>query len=275
MEELGRKLKEAREAKGLSVAQLSDKTKIREHYIEDIERGDISSISPVYAKSFITEYAKAVGLPEEDYSDELKSVIAKAQATRPKTPPKRDESIKNSIKGSQRSVTDSLNPSNIKSIFTKENIKKTIVILIGLLGLVVVYVMYFDGDPDNVTDPILTDSSSVSDPTIIEVDAGDEEEEEEGILGGMFSGTRDSIELTATAIDSSWVKIIMDGKRADEKLIVPGEKVTWRAKEYFTMTQGNVGALELRRNGKLLEPFGAKGTVVKNVKITETEVKVP
>jgi len=274
MEELGRKLKEARESKGLSIAELSELTKIREHYIEDIERGDISTVSPVYAKSFIISFAKAVDLPQEDYVAEMNSIISKARATRPKQLPKHDESIKNSIKGSDRRLVDSLRPDNLRSAFTQENIKKTLVVLIGLLGLIVVYIVYFDVGSENVADPVLTNGTIVSDTTFIDVDL-DEESEDEGILGGMFSSGQDSIILTANAIDSSWVKVVIDGKRVDEKLIVPGEKITWKAKEYFLMTQGNVGALEIRRNGKLLEPFGAKGTVVKSVKITEKEVKVP
>jgi cytoskeletal protein RodZ len=276
MEDLGRKLKEAREAKGLSVAELSEQTKIREHYILDIEKGELSGVSPVYAKSFVETIARALGIDTEEYRSELDSAVARMQTVRSKTQAaRRDDRIKNSIKGSDKSFLDSINPSNIKNSFTKENIKKTVVILLGLLGLIVVYVVYFDADPDRVTDPILTDSTSVSDTTYIDVDADEIEEDEEGLLDGMFSGRRDSMELTAVAIDSSWVKIVMDGNRADEKLIVPGEEVTWRAKEFFTITQGNVGALEIRRNGKLLEPFGAKGTVVKGVRITENEVKVP
>lgn len=275
MEELGRKLKEAREAKGLSVAELSELTKIREKYIVDIENGEISTVSPVYAKSFVMNMAKALGLEEESYKSELSSAISRAQATRPKVAPKKTENYKNSIKGSDKSFLDTINPANIKNAFTKENIKKTIVVLLGMVGLIVVYVVYFDGNPEKVTDPILTGEGGEADTTLIQVDMDDEEAEEEGLLDGMFSSSSDSLELVATAIDSSWVKVIMDGQRADEKLIVPGEKVTWRAKNYFTMTQGNVGALEIRRNGKLLEPFGAKGTVVKNVRITEDEVKLP
>ena len=45
------------------------------------------------------------------------------------------------------------------------------------------------------------------------------------------------------------------------------------ANEYFIITQGNVGAVQFKRNGKLLEPFGARGSVVKNIKITKDEVK--
>jgi transcriptional regulator with XRE-family HTH domain len=275
MEDLGRKLQEARVEKGLSVSELSDRTKIREHYIIDIEKGDMSTVSPVYAKSFVESIAKTLGLEESEYRTTLDSYVAKLRASKPKTQPKHNESIKNSIRGSDKSFRDNMNPRNIRGAFTKENAKKIFVILLGLLGLVVVYIVYFDSDMDNVADPILTDSTTVSDTTYIDVDAGSDDEEDEGILSGMFSGGRDSIELVATAIDSSWVKIVMDGQRADEKLIVPGEKIIWRAKKEFVITQGNVGALEIRRNGKLLEPFGAKGTVVKGVKITENEVKLP
>jgi hypothetical protein len=49
-------------------------------------------------------------------------------------------------------------------------------------------------------------------------------------------------------------------------------KKRWSANEYFIITQGNIGAVQFSRNGKLLEPFGTKGTVVKNIKVTRDKV---
>ncbi|GAB5466536.1 MAG: hypothetical protein Kapaf2KO_19720 [Candidatus Kapaibacteriales bacterium] len=270
--DIGLKLKAARESLGLSSSDISNITKIREHYIEDIENGDLSSISPIYAKSFVEAYAKAVKLDPSEYKSELNAETAKMQAARPKTTPKSEESkktIKNVRLGAGR---DSGSP--LKSITTKDNITRIAFAAIIVAVIVAVYTLYFAEAENDIEDPVMTSSETISDTTLIDIDGANDdysEDESEGLLSGVFGG-RDSIELEARAIDSSWVKIKMDGIRVDEKLIVPGQTVKWRAKERFVLTQGNVGALEIRRNGKLLEPFGPRGTVVKDVEITAKEV---
>lgn len=66
MEELGRALKEAREEKGISLAQISEMTKIHRRHLEAIEAGAFDQLpGPVYARAFLRHYARAVGLDPE------------------------------------------------------------------------------------------------------------------------------------------------------------------------------------------------------------------
>lgn len=72
-------LKEAREAKGLSLDDLQKKTKIQPRYLKAIEKGDFSVMpGNFYIRAFIKEYAVAVDLnPDEvlaTYKHELPSV---------------------------------------------------------------------------------------------------------------------------------------------------------------------------------------------------------
>ena len=56
-------LREAREARGMSLADVSEITKIRSKYLEAIERGEFAAIpGEVYLKGFIRNYADCVGL---------------------------------------------------------------------------------------------------------------------------------------------------------------------------------------------------------------------
>jgi cytoskeletal protein RodZ len=55
-------LKQAREAKGISLAQISDITRIAENYLDAIEEGNISILPQAYVRAFIREYASVVGL---------------------------------------------------------------------------------------------------------------------------------------------------------------------------------------------------------------------
>lgn len=63
MNEIGQKLREAREEKGLSLKDVSEKTRIRTIYLEALEAGNFDRIpGMVYVKGFIKSYAKAVDL---------------------------------------------------------------------------------------------------------------------------------------------------------------------------------------------------------------------
>ncbi|HKJ18128.1 MAG TPA: RodZ domain-containing protein [Xanthomonadales bacterium] len=58
----GERLQHAREARGLSVAQISKKTLIRERIIRSIENDDTGWIAPIYLRGYVKTYAKEVGL---------------------------------------------------------------------------------------------------------------------------------------------------------------------------------------------------------------------
>jgi cytoskeletal protein RodZ len=63
LNEIGVLLREAREARGMSLADVSEITKIRSKYLEAIERGEFAAIpGEVYLKGFIRNYADCVGL---------------------------------------------------------------------------------------------------------------------------------------------------------------------------------------------------------------------
>lgn len=63
MNEIGVLLREAREARGMSLADVSEVTKIRSKYLDAIERGEFTMIpGEVYLKGFIRNYADCVGL---------------------------------------------------------------------------------------------------------------------------------------------------------------------------------------------------------------------
>ncbi|NNJ71062.1 MAG: hypothetical protein HKP10_07235 [Kiritimatiellales bacterium] len=92
---IGQKLESARQAKGVTVSEAGQATKILSKFIEAMESDDFGALSaPVYAKSFIRMYARYLGLDDrplvEEYlaqhapkaksqlSDEVRQNIAQA-----------------------------------------------------------------------------------------------------------------------------------------------------------------------------------------------------
>ncbi|MFB7642294.1 helix-turn-helix domain-containing protein [Peribacillus butanolivorans] len=102
--ELGNRLKEAREAKGLSLEDLQELTKIQKRYLIGIEEGNYSMMpGKFYVRAFIKQYCEAVGLDSEEifeqyksevpsvYSDELPEQLSRVQSR--KTIPAGDSKV--------------------------------------------------------------------------------------------------------------------------------------------------------------------------------------
>lgn len=63
----GEKLSQARLEKGLSLEEVSKKTKIKENFLEEIEKGEYQKLPSVsYAQGFVRSYAKFLDLNEEE-----------------------------------------------------------------------------------------------------------------------------------------------------------------------------------------------------------------
>jgi cytoskeletal protein RodZ len=67
LKELGQVLKEAREAKGISLDELQESTKIQKRYLVSIEEGKFNVLpGDFYVRAFIKQYADAVGLDSKE-----------------------------------------------------------------------------------------------------------------------------------------------------------------------------------------------------------------
>ncbi|MDR0125800.1 MULTISPECIES: helix-turn-helix domain-containing protein [Bacillus] len=76
MTELGKRLIEAREEKGMSLEDLQAATKIQKRYLLAIEQGNYDIIpGKFYVRAFIKQYAEAVGLNPEQLFEEFRKDV--------------------------------------------------------------------------------------------------------------------------------------------------------------------------------------------------------
>ncbi|QFF98596.1 helix-turn-helix domain-containing protein [Psychrobacillus glaciei] len=76
MTELGSRLKEARKAKGFSIDDLQEITKIQKRYLTGIEEGNYETMpGSFYVRAFIKQYAEAVGLNGDELLEMYKTEI--------------------------------------------------------------------------------------------------------------------------------------------------------------------------------------------------------
>ena len=87
----GRKLTEARQQLGLSIAEVADRIRVRREFLEALEEMNIKMLpGKAYALAFLRSYARALGLDERAIVDQFQeeSALTREDATRPIRNPK-------------------------------------------------------------------------------------------------------------------------------------------------------------------------------------------
>lgn len=126
MTELGNKLKEAREAKGLTLNDLQALTKIQKRYLQGIEEGNYSMMpGKFYVRAFIKQYAEAVGIEQEELFETYKQDIPSAY----------DEKLPEQLSRVQTKRTLPISSSKVVELLPK--------ILMGIVVIGVIAIVYY------------------------------------------------------------------------------------------------------------------------------------
>ncbi|WEK43773.1 MAG: helix-turn-helix domain-containing protein [Candidatus Sphingomonas colombiensis] len=75
---VGERLRSAREAQGMTLAEIAARTRVPQRHLEAIESGDYNSLpSPTYAVGFARAYARSVGENEVEIARETREEVAR------------------------------------------------------------------------------------------------------------------------------------------------------------------------------------------------------
>ncbi|MDF7683695.1 helix-turn-helix domain-containing protein [Lactobacillus sp. ESL0679] len=131
MADIGDKLRSAREAKGLSIADIEKATKIQGRYLTAIEQNDFDKLpGDFYVRAFIRQYAQIVGLDGKQLLSEYHQEVPAAQP---------DEYVEDSIDNKSEEVRKTT--SNKKKLW--KNYLPRIIVGLGVIGVILVcYVVY-------------------------------------------------------------------------------------------------------------------------------------
>jgi transcriptional regulator with XRE-family HTH domain len=267
MNSFGSRLKDERNKLGLSIKDVAEKTKIRPHLIEKMEKGDFAFLPPVYISSFIRTYSELLKIPQKDINEAIDSLSATPD--KPKTATNTQKTKKLEFGDETQEQPAPEKPFQKKPETNKYKQPSLITYLmylaLGLTVVALVYIIFFSGGSSQVSDfPSQQDIQTIGpDTTLVRSDRGLRD----------FYAQPDSIQLEAIATDTAWLSITIDGKRNEQITMYPDMKKSWAASEYFILSIGNEGAVTFIRNGETLKPFGKKGSVVRNVKITDKDVE--
>lgn len=263
MGSLFQELKNAREEKGIPLAQISDVTRISEEYLQAVENGDIKILPQAYVRAFIREYADVVGLDVDD-------VMRKYDATT--SFPEENEVDRTPI-AAPAPPSSSLGPIAKKQP-TLLN-ATTARIALSLLAVAVLIIMAWNlaGRKEGpVTEEVPFQSvvrqeeqRLAPSPTTPQNVAPVQPQQ-------AATTPADSLTLRVTTTDSVWVVIVADQQPPKEYLFAAKARGSWKARDRFLVTLGNAGAAEFSLDQQQLAPLGKRGAVVRNYELTKKSI---
>ena len=215
--ELGARLKEARLAKGYSLEDLQEITKIQKRYLIGIEEGNYSIMpGSFYVRAFIKQYAEAVGLDPEELLNQFKKDVPGTQ---------NEEVVQSYAQSPSRRKL-----SNRSSSKTMEAMPKITVALFIIVIIAVISILYWaksKESPDvvdespiveyekpQVTPPVTEEPTDNAEEATEDDDTAEEQEPEEQtpvqvISPGTVSG--DDVNFEVSGTDEMKIRVEVNG----------------------------------------------------------------
>ena len=275
-DKISEELKQARENASLTIQQVASKTRIDIKFIENIENGNFSFMPELYIKAFIRDFSKTVGLDENIMMKKF-DAAKKGLPLENITTPENDSTKQNFIekKGKDLAFSSPLYSNNDEAAVQRENAiryKKRMIIASSIAGIsvlfIIIYFVFFGSSSEIIVSEkpisdIIKESQSQYNLNKTNDSAGD--------TSNVISKS-DSLSLLINSKDTSWIKIILDGKNESSFTLFPYSKKNIKAKSNYQLTVGNSAAISLLLNNKLLN-FSGKKNMVQQIFIDSSGMK--
>lgn len=245
IKELCCKLRDKRKELDYSIEYVVEKTKLYPSVILDIENCNLAKINTTYIKGFIKIYAAFLKIDIGTSLEELSSLESPLKKVRKPSSRKLNLSFENI-----RNIKKKLSPT------FKSNL------LIFIASIVIIGIIFLSGK--FVITKIF---SFVKSKPKAEIEVKTED---------IFAlpESLEELEVTLTAKDKCFLKVIADGKLLFQGLLDKGVTETWKgAKELeFKISDGSAVYLEI--NGKAIPTLTAIRKPIKSLKITTSGITV-
>jgi transcriptional regulator with XRE-family HTH domain len=242
------RLREAREREGISIREISARTKIRQAALEALERGDFDRLpGAFYTRSFLKAYAREVGLPGEDVVREYDETFAPAQPEYVAPPvPAPLLTTRAPDRPPQPAIQRSPGPARVLRWPSRYNTPLALGLSVVLL---VTLVSLSPTDPSRSVKAVAAGANGVAEAAPAAV----------ATSGRVAVPDKLVIEIRPTA--PIWVAATADGNSAIYRLLKPGERVMAEAQKELSFRIGNAGAFEYSINGVPGKPLGGPDEV--------------
>jgi cytoskeletal protein RodZ len=240
---LGDEFRAAREARHLSLSDVSEQIHIRSVYLESIENEDWSAIAaPVYVRGFLRTYARFLGLDAESAVEDYNATLG--EATRAREP-------------SPVASARARGPSVWVWLGTA-----VAFLLVGFVGY-----QYWEFQQSDRAGTVAVGEASPSAapatdaPSDAPPSAAPSESPEASPAPTPSAKTAPARTLEVRLTQPSWLLVRVDGAQAAEGLFPAGTRKSFHGKK-VDVRAGNAGGVDLVVNGKELGSMGHAGDVV-------------
>ncbi len=266
LDKFAEELKQAREENEITLQQMAAKTRIDIKFLEAIDNGNFSFLPNIYVRAFIKQFAKTVGLDEEET---IKKYEAAKQGKMPEkvevAKEEKKESLEKDIPEPKKKQTKSVQTfADVTETKTEDDSgKKKMAIMTGgaVVGVIVIafliYLVFFqDSSQIIVEEKPYEEVLEESTQRYVE-----EEVDDEQITSAENSDSLFLQIINRDSRDSAWVLVIIDNLIKEDYLIYPGSGKTFKAGNNFKFILGNSGVIRLELNGENLEFEGRRKSV--------------
>ena len=277
MESAGKRLKELRLKKGLSLEDVHRKTKIQLNLLKAIEEDNLVNLSPIYIKGFLKIYCRCLEVDPKDYIADYKE---------PQIPNivSQQKEKKESVPGKPAFNFAFLKPYlNLKALKIA-GIVFGIGLAIFLASKIKISLPKRDTQAkkaERVAAPVVKAQKKSSPvkvaapkPPPVTQPAGERKPLAAAQPEPVKKEAPAGIRLGLHAKDDCWVQLKLDGKTVFQNILKKGRFEIWQAKERIDLFLGNVGNIELELNGKIIPSLGRTGQALKNIVITKDGLRV-
>jgi cytoskeletal protein RodZ len=244
MESVGESLRRARQAQGLDVATVAALTRINPKYLEAIEADDRQRLpSGFFYRSFVHQYATALGLDASEMDAEIDRLLS-ADAPLP-------------LPGQESAVSKSIPPVRIGRRFQRPRLTSVAALALVVVACSGIYAWWRQAR---------IGKGSVAQQSVLVAEG------RKPSVPATTASTRPSRGLQAIpgykvlldliAREETWLSASSDGKKVFAGILAPNQSKTVEGREFARITVGNAAGLEVRLNGRLLEPLGGRGQVL-------------
>lgn len=279
MSDLGQWLREAREARGLSLAEVEEATHIRQQFLSALEADEWASLpNEAVGRGFLRNYALFLGLDAEALLAQRQAEIA-ADHSLATVPPEPRPIDYRPIDFDLRLPEDGASPWRRWGIT---------VLVIALLALGAWWTIAYQPDflaalgPQPTATPTLTPTLTPTEPPtatpaptavtpaptptsrvfVLPTPIPSPTPTELPSPTSTASVANPGVRVTTRIIERSWLRVVVDGQVQLETILEAGDEREWVGQQSVTVRCGNAGGTVIILDGQELGAMGAPGQVV-------------
>lgn len=278
MQGIGEILRKTREAKGISLEEVSEATKIRRKYLEAIEQEEFQSLpGEVYARGFVTAYLKYLDIKERPDVVEIMQQKPKIQPQEPahvEDEKEKERQTRVSRKAAQEHKRKQMPPASFEEKPLSK--KSSLIILLSVVAIILLLALqwvYTKSQQDQLPPDNQVQQGEQQPDQQQEGDGqpqdGDQTQEppatQQEPAAPVYDGLEMHLEIldvNAGSTDQCWMQMIVDGQKT-EVTMSEGQTQDLKATDSIQLNLGNAGVVKVTINGQDLGVLGKQGQVVK------------